>query len=102
MSVKTSTEIDSAARLVGEERAVEYIAKAGFDAWDFSMFSMCCYDWHTKTFSQSDHPLAGSNYLKFARQLKRIGTDNGIICNQSLLKGITKRNIQHLPAFISG
>ena len=83
MSVKTSTEIDSAARLVGEERAVEYIAKAGFDAWDFSMFSMCCYDWHTKTFSQSDHPLAGSNYLKFARQLKRIGTDNGIICNQS-------------------
>ena len=38
--MKTSTEIDSIAKKVGEERAVEYIAKAGFDAWDFSMFNM--------------------------------------------------------------
>lgn len=81
--MKISTEIDSAAKLIGEEKAVEYIAKAGFDAWDFSMFSMCCFDWHTKTFSRSDHPLAGSSYLKFARQLRQIGKDNGIVCNQS-------------------
>ena len=47
--MKISTEIGSAARHVGEERAVEYIAKAGFDAWDFSMFEMCGYDWGTKT-----------------------------------------------------
>lgn len=80
---KTSTEIDSTSRLVGEEKAIEYLAKAGFDAWDFSMFSMFRYDWKTKTFTQSDHPLAGSNYLKFARQLRKIGTDNGIVCNQS-------------------
>ena len=38
--MKISTEISSARRLVGEERAVEYVAKAGFDAWDFSMFAI--------------------------------------------------------------
>ena len=35
-----STEIGSASKIVGEERAVELIAKAGFDAWDFSMFDL--------------------------------------------------------------
>lgn len=69
--MKISTEIGSAARHVGEERAVEYIAKAGFDAWDFSMFEMCGYDWGTKTALKSDHPLAGGGYLSFARKLRR-------------------------------
>ena len=43
--MKISTEIGSAAKIIGEEKAIEYIAKAGFDAWDFSMFEMCRYDW---------------------------------------------------------
>ena len=47
--MKTSTEIISAADLIGEQKAIEYIARAGFDAWDFSMFSMCDYDWDKKT-----------------------------------------------------
>lgn len=46
--MKISTEIGSASLLVGEEKAVEYVAKAGFDAWDFSMFAMCDYDWSRK------------------------------------------------------
>ena len=79
-----STEIHSAAQLVGEERAVELCAKAGFDAWDFSMVrNMCIYDRPTRTMLHSDHPLAGPNYLAYARQLKQIGLDNGIHCNQS-------------------
>lgn len=81
--MKTSTEIGSAARRIGEERAIEYIAKAGFEAWDFSMFAMCNYNWETGAVSTSDHPLSGSNYLAFARRLKQVGLDNGIICNQS-------------------
>lgn len=81
--MKISTEIYSAAQLVGEEKAVEYIAKAGFDAWDFSMFSMCKFDWKTRQFTQSDHPLAGRDYPAFARRLRKIGEDNGIVCNQS-------------------
>ena len=81
--MKISTEIASASRIVGEEKAVELIAKAGFDAWDFSMFSMCVCDWSTLTLTKSGHILAGADYLKFARKLKQIGLDNGIICNQS-------------------
>ncbi len=81
--MKISTEIASAARLIGEEKAVELYAKAGFDAWDFSMFSMVKYDWKNKCPIETDHPLAGPDYLKFARRLKQIGLDNGIHCNQS-------------------
>lgn len=81
--MRISTEIASAARHVGEQKAVELIAKAGFDCWDFSMFSMCRYDWQRNACAPNDHPLAGGNYLAFARQLKQIGLDNGISCNQS-------------------
>ena len=38
--MKVSTQIEVASSFVGEERAVELVAKAGFDAWDFSMFTM--------------------------------------------------------------
>lgn len=81
--MKTSTEIGSASRIIGEERAIEQIAKAGFDAWDFSMFDMCRYDWGTRSAVMTNHPLAGNNYIAYARRLKQIGLDNGIVCNQS-------------------
>ena len=81
--MKTSTEISSLSKIVGEERAVEYIAKAGFEAWDLSMFRMCKYDWKSKKVLDNDHPLAGKDYLKFVRRLRQIGLDNGIECNQS-------------------
>lgn len=81
--MKISTEIQSASRIVGEEKAIEYIAKAGFDAWDFSMFSMCNYDWPANKLLENDHPLSKSNYLEFARRLRKVGEDNGIVCNQS-------------------
>ena len=81
--MKISTEIGSASALVGEEKAVELVAKAGFDGWDFSMFQMFHYDWAEKRICPSDHPLAGPNDLTFARRLKQIGLDNGIACNQS-------------------
>ncbi len=81
--MKISTEIASAAKLIGEEKAVEYYAKAGFDAWDFSMFRMAIYDYKNQCMVESDHPLAGRDYLAFARRLKKIGLDNGIVCNQS-------------------
>ena len=78
-----STEIDSVSKIVGEERAVEYCAKAGFDAWDFSMTRMFQYDWENNVPIRMEHPLFGQEYLKYARRLKQIGLDNGIICNQS-------------------
>lgn len=81
--MKTSTEIHSAARIVGEEKAVELVAKAGFDGWDFSLFEMCKYDWQNRCVIPSSHPLAGNDCYSFARKLKKIGLDNGIVCNQS-------------------
>ncbi len=81
--MKISTEIGSCARHVGEEKAVELIAKGGFDAWDFSMFDMCRWDWSRSCIMETNHPLSGNDYLKFARELKKIGLDNGIVCNQS-------------------
>ena len=81
--MKTSTEIYSAARITGEEKAVELVAKAGFDAWDFSMFDMCSVDRTSLIVNATKHPLSGRDYLKFASRLRRIGEDNGIVCNQS-------------------
>ncbi len=79
--MKVSTEIGSIATLVGEEKAVELVAKTGFDAWDFSMFDMC--EKNAKGFLvPTNHPTVQDNYLAFARKLKQIGLDNGIICNQ--------------------
>ncbi len=81
--MKISTEIRSVSRHVGEEKAIEMIAKAGFDAWDFSMLCMVNYNWSTNVCSPCDHPLASNEYLKFVRRLKQVGLDNGIVCNQS-------------------
>lgn len=81
--MKTSTEIASIAKVIGEEKAVEAIAKAGFDAWDFSMTEMANIDWEKNVITYADHPLGRKDYLKFARKLKQIGEDNGICCNQS-------------------
>lgn len=81
--MRISTEINSTARIVGEAKAIEYIAKAGFEAWDFSMFRMWSWNWTKGEPICVPHPLNGSQYLKFARDLKKIGLDNGIICNQS-------------------
>ena len=81
--MKISTEIDSAAKLVGEEKTVELVARAGFDAWDFSMFRMASFDSEAKVFNFTDHPLHSGDYVSFAKKLRKIGEDNGIRCNQA-------------------
>lgn len=81
--MKISTEILSTAKLVGMEKAVELCAKAGFDAWDFTMFEMCRIDRATMQPLPVKNRLNGDDYLSFARELKKIGLDNGIVCNQS-------------------
>ena len=81
--MKISTEIWSSAKVLGEERAIYELAKAGFDAWDFSMFEMARIDWSTYKLQPSTHPLSGNDYVAFAKKLRKIGEDNGIFCNQS-------------------
>ena len=81
--MKISTEIYSAARQIGEEKTIELYAKAGFDAYDLSMFPMCGYDWGKGRFYESTHPFAGKDYLAYVRNLRHIGAECGIHCNQS-------------------
>ena len=81
--MKLSTEIQSISRIVGMEKAVELCAEAGFDGWDFSLFDMCRIDWSTRMPLNDPNPLNGGDYLRFARELKKIGLDNGIVCNQA-------------------
>lgn len=61
--MKTPTEISSLAKFVGDEKAIELIAKAGFDAWDFSMFDMCRFVRNPRSVFATSHPLSGAGYL---------------------------------------
>lgn len=80
----TATEIGSISKIVGEEKAVELVGKAGFDAWDLSMFRMVDYDYATNTVrADYFHPFAGDNAVEFVKTLRKIGEDNGIRCCQS-------------------
>ena len=79
--MKISTNTEFVARKVGDEKAVEYIAKAGFDCWDFSLLRLAQMDWVNNTITPDVPPF--DNPLKLARTLRRIGEDNGIKCNQS-------------------
>lgn len=81
--MKTSTEIQSIVDVVGEEKAIEMIAKAGFDAWDFSMFNMKKRMNPFEGLFKKKYALVTNDYLKFARHLKQIGEENGVVCNQS-------------------
>ena len=80
---KISTEIASFSTVIGEHKAVELVAKASFDAWDFSMFDMARWDRNNGCVLDNGHPLRSNEYLKFARELRHIGEELGIRCNQS-------------------
>ncbi len=73
--MKISTEISSTACNFGAEKSVELIARAGFDHFDFSMFSTPMNDgWGEKS---RDY------ILKTAENIRKTGLKNGITCNQS-------------------
>lgn len=78
-----STEIGSIAKHISYEKAVEAVAKAGFDGFDLSMFDMARFNWSNGTVSHTAYPSDHNECLKFVRRLKKIGEDNGIVCNQA-------------------
>ncbi len=80
--MKISTETGSLCRRMSYKEAIEMIAKAGFDAFDFSITSVGRLVKQTMTVEPNDHPIWGKDYLKFAREIKKIGDDCGIVCNQ--------------------
>ncbi|MBO4366818.1 MAG: sugar phosphate isomerase/epimerase [Clostridia bacterium] len=81
---KISTEIDTIASVVGMEKAVELVAKAGFDCWDFSLFKMGAYDWKNGKRILRGHALEyRDTALQLAERLRKTGERYGITCNQS-------------------
>lgn len=81
--MKISNEITGPSTLVGAEKAVEYCALAGFDAWDFPLDHICSHYCDVKKGVESALPLNGDAYVKMARKLRQIGEDNGIVCHQT-------------------
>ena len=58
---------------LGYERAIEILAGAGYDAYDFSQFN---------PLSESD-PLYTENFREYAKELRALADRLGIVCNQS-------------------
>lgn len=81
--MKISTELGSASRFGGYEKGLELIGRAGFDAWDLSLFNLARYDWKNGVIKDSDDVLRGPSYLAKVRDLRRIGEEFGMVCNQS-------------------
>lgn len=82
--MKTSTPTFHLAEWFGEERAIEMIASAGFDAFDYSIYSMCRFNWKENApIIIEEHPLYKSDYVKHVRHLKQVAHDEGIRCNQT-------------------
>lgn len=100
--MKISTAIGAIARHVGHERAIEYVAKAGFDAYDLSLTEMVN-DLDYTVLLAKDSPFCKKDYIKFVRRLNQVAKDNGIVCNQShapfpcnsdVVRSLLKRSIE--------
>lgn len=76
--MKISTSIGGATKLVGHHKAVEYCAKGGFDAWDMPFSTI-----YNGIGEEKDIPHYNGNFLKLIKELKAVGLDNGIYCNQT-------------------
>lgn len=81
--MKISTEIGSAAKLVGEKKAVELVGKAGFDAWDLSLFDIARYDRVNGCFFDTGHHYTTPECIKYVKELRNIAEAYGMVCNQS-------------------
>lgn len=59
---------------LGDDKAINLIAKAGFDAIDYSFFSIK---------EIKNHPATGPDYVKHAKHLVDIASANGVYFNQA-------------------
>ena len=70
-----STQTDAFARKFGDHDAVKYLAQVGYDAFDYSMFSMLS--------KNITHPLMRGDYIEYAQSLRKTADEYNIICNQA-------------------
>ena len=69
-----STQTDFLGRSYGEAEAIRMLAKAGFDAYDFSFFPM---------FENPEYPINGPDFREYAQSLRAVAEEAGIACNQA-------------------
>ena len=60
-----STQTDFLGRSYGEAEAIRMLAKAGFDAYDFSFFPM---------FENPEYPINGPDFREYAQSLRAVAT----------------------------
>jgi sugar phosphate isomerase/epimerase len=78
-----SNEIGTVSKVVGDKKGIELFAKAGFDAWDFSMYDRSRFIFNENKLLDANGEVVSTDLIKYAKELKKISLDNGIICNQS-------------------
>lgn len=69
-----STQTDFLGRTYGEPEAIRMLAKAGFDAYDFSFFPM---------FEDAAYPMNAPDFREYAKSLRAVADEAGIPCNQA-------------------
>lgn len=69
-----STENGRLVERVGDRRAIEIIANAGFDAIDYTFFPFM---------ENGNTPWVTSDYIRYAKEVKQIADDNGVYFNQA-------------------
>lgn len=91
--MKTSITTAGLDKYICEKRAIELIAQAGFDGVDFN-FGMVGWDWYKDDIYINDHPFAKDDYLNYAREMKRVAKENGLIINQTHAPAPTKPKVE--------
>lgn len=71
---KLSTEVGALRELTSEKRTIEILAKAGFDALDYTF---------TPWMERGEMEWNGNAYEKYAKEVNKITEDNGISFNQA-------------------
>ena len=72
--MKLSTQTEHLGAIFGEAEAIRMIAAAGFDAFDLSLFYMN---------SKPKHPMNQPEFREYARSLRAVAEECGIVCNQA-------------------
>lgn len=69
-----STQTEYLASRYGDEQAIRTLAEVGFDAFDLSLFAMN---------SNPDYEMNKENFRDYAKHLRAVADECGIVCNQS-------------------
>ncbi len=80
-------------KYVSETRGLELIADVGFDGVDFN-FGMVGWDWYKDDIYIDKHPFTTDNYLKHAKEIKKIARANGLTINQTHAPAPTKPKVE--------